>query len=325
MRKSADEAYWMSHRPTREGGPAYNLLEGDPEWNNEPRYPPDIYDKPQYYTGFSQGILETMATLRAARGNPNAMITIYRAQKDDAGLNTGDWVSLSRGYAQSDLDSGSKGESYVRALETYRVRAKDVIYAGDDLMEWGYWGRKIAKTGALAVEASEEHSDDVMLCLMPSEALRDALAGMEECTQPVEELHLTLRYLGDALEDCGGEMGRERLYRAVYDFVLHAGYRGLTGVLNGFGCFLNEDGNALVGLLDIPGIAEFRASLMGYLDRHGFEPRQDNHGLTPHMTLAVSDTPPKAFPSLPSENPDRVVFTSVWIVWGEEWQEVQFL
>lgn len=176
-----------------------------------------------------------------------------------------------------------------------------------------------------AVVAAEDHDTDVMICLRPSEALRKVYADMDECTEPLEDLHITLYYLGEIEEDCGGEMGRERLYRGLYDFVLHAGYRGLTGRINGFGQFLNEDANSLIALWDIPGIAEFRTSIMMYCKTHGFFPRQDDHGFTPHMSLAHSEEPFEKFPRLPAGNPEKEIFTSIWLVWGEEWQEIPLL
>lgn len=129
--------YWMGHRPTDDGAPAYDLLE--PDANGDLRYPDDIYTHPHYYCGFAQWLPETMRTLQQARGNPSAQITVYRAQRSGAGLNTGDWVTLSRAYAEGDLASYEDAKG-ARSVEVYRVPAKDVRFAGDDLMEWGYWG-----------------------------------------------------------------------------------------------------------------------------------------------------------------------------------------
>ena len=151
--------YWMGHRPTETGPPAHDLLAPDPEYDNEPMMPADIYDRPDYYTGFRQWLPETMATLRAARGNPNATITIYRAQRKGTGLNTGDWVTLSRAYAEQDLGSYDEKNEGGREVNTYRVPASTVRYAGDDLMEWGYWGGPVTRIAALTKAAARMDPD----------------------------------------------------------------------------------------------------------------------------------------------------------------------
>lgn len=128
--------YWMGHRPTEDGPPAHDLLAGD-------MMPSDVYDRPDFYTGFRHLLPETMRTLKAARGNPGATVTIYRAQRTGTGLNPGDWVTLSKGYAETDLASDAEEEHGGREIKTYRVPASTVRFAGDDLMEWGYYGEPI--------------------------------------------------------------------------------------------------------------------------------------------------------------------------------------
>ena len=134
--KTAD----MAHRPNDDGPPAHDLLADNGEW----AAPEDVYEHPDRYTfGYGGPLLaETVRTLRAARDKPGTPITVYRAQPTGAGLRTGDWVSLSRGYAETDLRTEPEG----RSVETYTVPAATVRYAGDDLMEWGYFGPAIAGT-----------------------------------------------------------------------------------------------------------------------------------------------------------------------------------
>lgn len=134
--RTVAEDYMMGHRPTEDGPPANDLLEGD-------MMPDDVYDRPDLYTGFRQWLPETMATLRAARGNPNAQITIYRAQRTGTGLNTGDWVTLSKAYAAEDLAGYPETDKGGRVLNTYRVPASTVRWPMDDLMEFGYFGAPI--------------------------------------------------------------------------------------------------------------------------------------------------------------------------------------
>lgn len=415
----------MDHRPSDDGPMAHDLLaEGDSEWSA----PPDIYDRPDLYTGYREYIAGLMPVLRAVRGKPSATVTLYRAQPDDAGLRTGDWVTLTRAYAERDLASDPEG----RVVETYHVPASTVRWAGDDLMEWGYFGpplpaahtasakvlrlyhgttaraaeiirregltqqaglyvpgwpmlttsreqatryatgpdpvvlefavpeAKVYAHGrqdavlwagdahtaydypdavgyalkaplgpeylvdthtALRVTADEDHSDHVMVCLQPSEGLRKVWADLDETTHDVDDLHVTLFYLGTT-EEAGGEPGRERLFRALYDMAIHSGYRGLTGKINGLGTFSNPDSNVLIALFDIPGIAEFRTALGGYMRDHGVPLGEEKHGFTPHMTLATVDGPVRRLPAIPGSNPDKEHFTSLVLSWGEEWQEI---
>jgi 2'-5' RNA ligase len=636
--------YWMGHRPTEGGPPASDLI----DQTVEAPMPEDMYEHPEWYCGYPQYLLETMRSLRAVRGKPNAQVTIYRAQPKGA-LNTGDWVSLSKAYAEQDLASEpGDGRGGTRSVETYKVPAHTVRYAGDDLMEWGYWGPTLrgrtAKVAALPsglfyrthdkarpfavddatsqsmtvsfddhadkvrkgysalanpwdlwvyliafgwmkphyidnddviafsgkprrekgtdgeplvvpdmrsvtryswpeferllldtprpakpggpgarhgyfdnwgavanrsweaakfskvaqmlvdeslvsigmepqfsktssslslenvisvaeetmvrgrdngqmwnvpsprtfpekswdpgyVEAtrllrefvqkvlrengvdgdhvrvyqstygldgavastdgmnsiqfrdnrvdtltvlhecahfitrsnegeghdrkfiaiaadlygryispgakeqflrvvsmidlpgvkigSAEHDDSVMIALRPSEVTRKVFAEMDECTESIEDLHLTLAFLGTKDEN-GGEWGKERIYRALYDFAINAGYRGLTAKVNGVGYFTNPDSTALITLWDIPGIAEFRTHIITRLKDHGHEVR--NHGFTPHMTLGYVDEPPSTLPEIPEQiASEDQIFVSIWLVWGEEWTEVTFL
>jgi len=54
-------------------------------------------------------------------------------------LNKGDWVSLSKAYAQ--LESATEQT----AVHSFSVSVKDVWFAGDDVNEFGYWGPNIAE------------------------------------------------------------------------------------------------------------------------------------------------------------------------------------
>jgi hypothetical protein len=89
--------------------------------------------------------LETLAAIRAARGRPDALVTVYRAVPVEAAgeIAPGDWVTPSRTYAEihgeSNLegpDGGYDDPSEFKIL-TARVRAGDLYTAGD-LNEWGY-------------------------------------------------------------------------------------------------------------------------------------------------------------------------------------------
>lgn len=183
-------------------------------------------------------------------------------------------------------------------------------------------GQSVASLSTTAADSAD--TEGVMVCF----DLRDSpttkvLTDLDETDEPVENAHVTLFYLGSTA-DVGGPLGRERLYRACYDFAIHGGYSEVSGSVNGLGTFSNPDSHVLWAVWDIPGIAEFRASLGTYLASHGVPMRDEDHGFTPHQTLAYSDDPITSLPLLPASARDKVTFGAITISWGEEWQDVPF-
>jgi 2'-5' RNA ligase len=214
--------------------------------------------------------------------------------------------------------------NYVARSGYTSVFGTDFIHEGLlEILKEGLPERAINSTGAVEAKAGQDYSDYVMVALRPREEVAKAVVDMDEYAEDPDDLHLTLLYLGTK-EDCGGGWGEDRLYRGLYDFAINSGYRGLTGKMNGFGVFQNDDGDVLVSLWDIPGIAEFRTHLKRYLEDHGAKIRQDDHGFTPHMTLAYGEGKTfRSIPKVPSAlRGEDIVFGSVWLVWGDEWTEV---
>ena len=128
-----NEDYKMAHRPTETGITADDLLK---EGNEGIGAPKDIYEHPEYYSiGEKKYLTETMRQLNEAKGNPNAEITIYRATIGDK-INDGDWITLSKNYAEMHNESQLDGKGKVLEM---KVKAKDIQFAGDALEEWGYF------------------------------------------------------------------------------------------------------------------------------------------------------------------------------------------
>lgn len=146
----------------------------------------------------------------------------------------------------------------------------------------------------------------VMLALMVPPGIGQAIAvpGGE----PVEDLHLTLAYLGDSTE-----MPRENM-RLVQD-ALDEFYRTakpISGEISGVGLFSN---GAFYASFDSPDLAAFRSTLLSCLDKCGITP-VSNHGFTPHITLAYlpegSPLPAIPMPQL------QVTFKAVTLAWGDQ-------
>ncbi len=136
--KKSDTDYMMYHRPTETGITADNLT----NQNVETPMPEDMYEHPEYYSP-SEGkyLTETMDVLNKIRNKPNADIIIYRATTGDK-INKGDWVTLSKSYAEHHNESQLDGKGKVIQL---KVKAKDIQFAGDDLNEFGYFPKNDTK------------------------------------------------------------------------------------------------------------------------------------------------------------------------------------
>jgi GNAT superfamily N-acetyltransferase len=130
-RRRNPEDYHMRHRPSVDGPFAHELGKGE-------YMPADVLQHPEWYTGFQQYLRGFWPALRAAQRRPKAVLRIYRAlPKPHATFREGDWVTLSRDYAQEHLESNLGDEGHIIEAD---VPADTLRFAGDDLMEWGYWG-----------------------------------------------------------------------------------------------------------------------------------------------------------------------------------------
>lgn len=88
---------------------------------------------------------ETMAQLRAVAADPSALVTIYRAVPPGvSAINDGDWVTLSRAYAEQHAIHDDN-ESNDWPIIEQRVPATAVFSDGNDLAEYGYVGPDIVE------------------------------------------------------------------------------------------------------------------------------------------------------------------------------------
>jgi hypothetical protein len=139
--------YRMRHRPSQDGPPAHDLVTQD----IESPMPENMLAHPERYTGSRNRVRGFWPSILKAQGNPNAPITIYRALPSTAPavFENGDWVTLSPGYARRHIESNVPGGQIISAI----VPAHTVVFAGDDLMEWGYWGPAVDATAARIASA----------------------------------------------------------------------------------------------------------------------------------------------------------------------------
>lgn len=148
------EDYGMSHRPSKTS-PLHDLTEGG-------IIPEDIYTHPQYYADMSSVTYQqSMRAILKYKGKPDSVVTIYRASPRNM-LNTGDWITLSKAYAQAEARAEDS------PVHSFKVKVKDVWFAGDDVNEFGYWGPNIAEdTSWLFRQLTDEKKKIMKTGLMP--------------------------------------------------------------------------------------------------------------------------------------------------------------
>ena len=121
-----DTDYFMNHRPSEDYGNASNFEENMP----------DIFEHPEWYLNLDEKYnKESLNALKKVRNKPEAELTIYRATIGNK-INTGDWVTPSKSYAEYHNNSQFDGKGNILEM---KVKAKDIRFAGDDINEFGYF------------------------------------------------------------------------------------------------------------------------------------------------------------------------------------------
>jgi hypothetical protein len=135
-------------------------------------YPSDFYSSQgqrQYAQGprfaddeFGLSNQQSYRAIQAARGNPDAEVTIYRGVPNEesiTSINAGDFVTLSPKYAELHASSGygPRGEDAGKVI-SQKVKVKDVYFAGDDVNEFGYFpdttAANVSPLGGLLAQSS---------------------------------------------------------------------------------------------------------------------------------------------------------------------------
>lgn len=173
------------------------------------------------------------------------------------------------------------------------------------------------RTSALTMTAAEEElirrqaaavdrGDGVMVALVPPREVAEQLAMTGG--QPVDDLHITLAYLGNASDYTREQL--KLLPQVVGAWAVR--HKPVTVRIGGVGKFNNpyKGQHVLWAAPDIPGGAQMHADLARYLEGHGYR-LPSEHGWTPHMTLAYVDKHFRFMPHLEQhtwEAPEVVVF-----------------
>lgn len=86
------------------------------------------------------GARETIKTLKSIQGQPDAEVTVYRCAPVGE-LNTGDWVSLSKSYAEQYAYDNAYSDNKASKVYSFKAKASELSFDGDDISEFGYWGK----------------------------------------------------------------------------------------------------------------------------------------------------------------------------------------
>jgi 2'-5' RNA ligase len=127
--------------------------------------------------------------------------------------------------------------------------------------------------------AAEADPTGCIVCLVPDAESAQALAVTGGLTP--EQLHLTLCHFGDT--EILGPIQKAEALLAVRDGA--AMMPPLQGEISGIGRFTNGDLDVVYASLDAPALNDLRECLCFNLEASGFE-IADDHGFTPHFTLA---------------------------------------
>lgn len=133
-RSAEFDSYRGSHQPPSDGVPLHDVSE---------LAHGDVYRDLRHYThggGTEPADRESIAVVQALRGQPHAMVTVYRAAPHGVGqINPGDWVTPSLSYAkQHARHSDDPAQDW--PVHAARVQAQHVRNGGNDIIEWGYQG-----------------------------------------------------------------------------------------------------------------------------------------------------------------------------------------
>jgi len=152
-----DTDYRMAHQPPSPQDGAARL---DDMTGGGTVFPDDIYSENalRFYGGNNPADQESLNVIQSVKGDPDAEIIIYRAVPKNANnINPGDWVTLSKRYAEDHAESGYGPDgNQAGKVVSQKVKVKDIYSGGNDLNEFGYFPEDIAKINVAKIEPPTE-------------------------------------------------------------------------------------------------------------------------------------------------------------------------
>jgi hypothetical protein len=134
----------IDYRRKRDYAP--NKKTGAPMYDLSKLYPADLYgkDAPHLYSRgkiWAKSDANSIRKIQSVKNHPNAKVVIYRAVPSSVGevsINIGDWVTVSKQYAEEHGLYHRKGGPGKYKVITKVVYARDLFTDGDSIVEWGY-------------------------------------------------------------------------------------------------------------------------------------------------------------------------------------------
>lgn len=127
LKRFAPLDYQTGHTPDISGPLLSNITDDNLGYVGD-----DFFEHPHYYNATP----EQADIVRRFDGNPEELVTIYRATDAGDQINPYDWVTLQEEYAREHLMNNLGGKGKVLKQQ---VPARDVRFAGDDFAEFGYF------------------------------------------------------------------------------------------------------------------------------------------------------------------------------------------
>lgn len=159
-----------------------------------------------------------------------------------------------------------------------------------------------------ASSADEEHTG-ICVAFWLDDA--DARAMAVEGCEPPDQLHMTLAYLGKTTDET---IDREALESTLKDFA--GTHDAVSAWIAGEGVFHTpNDGDAIVALIDAPGLPTWRQDLVVALEAAGL-PVSNDHGFTPHITLAYVEPGEDLDIAIPADY--KLNWDTFTLAWGSE-------
>ncbi len=176
------------------------------------------------------------------------------------------------------------------------------------------------ENGVVVSALNPEHAATAMIAFYPDRPTAETLAAIasnlpgltpESELIPVDEIHLTMAFLGDVSSQPATQ---EQVVAALTAFA--ATHAPIEGVISGVGRFNVDDPDKPTPFyvsFDARKLPEIRAALVDALAGAGVRV-EDTHGYTPHITISYI---PAALPT-PTINvpPIKVLFTEFRLVWA---------
>lgn len=193
------------------GAPMYDLTG---EHGEAQIYPSDVYDqKTQVHVYGQGGDAETRAmdqatfnTVNAVKGDPTAMVTVYRGVPGDVtAINPGDWVTPSKSYAEQHAESNLGADAHGHVI-SIQVPAGQLWTDGNSIQEWG-WNppdfeqfNADQRARAFAANLGKAYNQDGVLLFQPQ---TDGASVMATFRENIPEAQVT-----KAMEKVGISGGR---------------------------------------------------------------------------------------------------------------------